>query len=123
MRILSRICPADYEPLYGEKNGGIGYCSFKYTLDKVYWKGASVRTSKTDYIKVNPAFLLTNRDRCELHDIDHELMLGFYWDTQCSSIFIIPDKNIDNARSSISENYWIFKKSSLEGQNGITKLV
>lgn len=125
MEILSLINPSDYEVLYGERHGGIGYCPFKYTMDKINWKGASVRTNKSDYIKLDPTFLLTNRDRCETHDIDHELILAFNWKTKCRSIFIVPDALIEDTRTSTTQNYWIFKEDNLdlEAHNGITKLV
>lgn len=75
---LNRLEPDDGEILYGERNGGIGYCPFQYTKNGKNYV-ATVRTANRDFVKIDPRMLETNIAAAEDRELEHVLIVGFNW--------------------------------------------
>lgn len=127
--ILNIINPKDAEVFYGEDNGGIGYCPFKYINNDGNEIAVTVRTSKDDYIKLDKRMLLTNIDRCNLYSMKHVLILGFNWISNQNqpNIYAINTEMIKHVLSHTTpkRKYLVFKEEQLKRGwlHGITKLL
>lgn len=111
VEILNLINPEDGEILYGERNGGIGYCPFWFTLNHVNY-AATVRTSNRQYIKLDKRVIQTNISTAEDRDFKHILILGFEWD-KTKQIYLIqePDKYLSH--ETLGRGYLVFTKDHL----------
>lgn len=82
------------KPLYGERHGGIGYCSYEHGegLDRC---AVTVRTSyKPHYLKMSKKALETNIAACQDMEINHQLILAFTYPI-LPQIYIIPSNLIN----------------------------
>lgn len=112
--IASLIDTIDLEFLYGEDNGGIGYCAFKYLRSGQY-VASTVRTSSTEYIQIDFKLMKGNQSRCQEHEVDHNLILAFNWNDNRSVYLIENDKILHNVSSMTKgRNSLVFRKSLLD---------
>jgi hypothetical protein len=119
MEILNRIDPDDGEILYGERNGGIGYCPFRFTEGGVDYV-ATVRTADRNFVKIHPRMLDTNICAAEERDMEHVLIVGFNWNTDKTWVMIKNCREyIHHATKGL--NYQIFRRDHLSNiMNGVT---
>ena len=116
--VLSILSPDDFDFLYGEENGGIGFCPLKYKLGNTEYV-ATVRTSRTDYIKIDNRLLPHNKSKCEYAEIDHVLILVFKWDQE-RIVYLINNYEDCISHTTEGRKYLVFTIDSVE-RAGIKK--
>ena len=111
IEVLNWLEPDDGEILYGERNGGIGYCPFMYTKNHATHV-ATVRTTDRDFVKIDPRVLETNMSAAEERDLEHILIVGFNW-LSSKTVFLI--KNCDRYihHQTTGKKYQVFRKDHL----------
>ena len=117
IEILNLINPDDAEILYGERYGGIGYCSFRFTYLGINY-AATVRTSNKNYIKVDKRLLDTNRCAAEYRDIEHVLILGFNWDIT-KQIYLLKELDKFISHQTPGRRYLVFTKRYIDDVSSI----
>lgn len=110
--ILNMLNPKYGEVLYGQRNDGIGYCSFIFQHASIKY-AATVRTSNNGYIKIDSRLIDTNVADCEEHDIEHVLILAFNWSTS-KSIYLIHDIMQYMSHCTKGRQYKVFTKQYIE---------
>lgn len=111
IELLNRLEPDDGEILYGERNGGIGYCPFTYTKNHATCV-ATVRTTDRDFVKIDPRMLETNMCAAEERDLEHVLIVCFNW-LSSKTTFLV--KNCDQYihHQTMGKKYQVFRKDHL----------
>jgi hypothetical protein len=124
--ILNTIEPEDGEFLYGERNGGIGYCPFKYVKDGQEFV-ATVRTTNRNFVKIDPRMLATNIAAAEDREIEHVLIVVFNW-LSSKTMFIVRNCESYIHHETNGWRYKVFRKDHLStiargGSNGDVQLL
>ena len=112
IEILNLINPENGEILYGDRNDGIGYCPFWFSINNTNY-AATVRTANRLYIKLDKRVIHTNECSAEDHDLKHVLILGFDW-SKTKQIYLInhPDKYLSHETP--GRGYLVFTKEHLD---------
>jgi len=112
IEILNMINPEDGEVLYGDRNGGIGYCPFWFTINHINY-AATVRTANKDYIKLDKRVVCTNSSCAEDREFVHILILGFNW-LKTKQIYLIKDLDKYLSHKTPGRGYLVFTKKHLD---------